>query len=317
MQQQREHHSSEGVVELVDNIKVSYQEWGISNVKKVIALHGWLDNSNSFAYLGPYLANVGFHVVAVDHIGHGHSDHIGRGGSYTMNVKLVSAVKQVLDTLLWDKCDVIGHSMGANIGLMFAASFPERVNKFIMIEGIGPLVKPAEQTPKCLRNAIEKEIIITKKTSQSKWYKTFGEAIAARLAAVKQFPGEQFISHEAVNAIVSRAVRFQDNREGEPINETDGPVQFCHDPKLLYPSPIYHTIEQAKSYLVALTAKTQIILGEQGFPLDFHVEFQDRTKILTDKGLLTLVTLPGSHHLHLDPDHAPKVAETINLFLNE
>ncbi len=52
--------------------KIAYQRWGAGNKIKVLCLHGWLDNSNSFALLGPHLAeNEDFEVVAVDHVGHG------------------------------------------------------------------------------------------------------------------------------------------------------------------------------------------------------------------------------------------------------
>jgi pimeloyl-ACP methyl ester carboxylesterase len=58
-------------------LRVAYQVWGQGNPVKVLCLHGWLDNSNSFYVLAPFLAHKGrFEVVAVDHIGHGLSDHL-------------------------------------------------------------------------------------------------------------------------------------------------------------------------------------------------------------------------------------------------
>ena len=54
-----------------NGLNVSYQRWGEGNSIKVLCLHGWLDNSNSFSYLASFLAPHTFEVVAVDHIGHG------------------------------------------------------------------------------------------------------------------------------------------------------------------------------------------------------------------------------------------------------
>jgi pimeloyl-ACP methyl ester carboxylesterase len=57
-------------------LKVAYQVWGEGNPVKVLCLHGWLDNSNSFNVLAPYLVEKGrgqFEVVAVDHVGHGYA----------------------------------------------------------------------------------------------------------------------------------------------------------------------------------------------------------------------------------------------------
>lgn len=97
-------------IRLYDGLRVGYQEWGAQHTQKVLAVHGWLDNSNSFKFLGPYLADRGFHVVAIDVIGHGHTDHLGVGAHYTIQ-KSASVAREVVERLGWSKSFFIGHSM--------------------------------------------------------------------------------------------------------------------------------------------------------------------------------------------------------------
>jgi pimeloyl-ACP methyl ester carboxylesterase len=97
-------------IQLYDGIKIAYQEWGSQHMEKVIAVHGWLDNSNSFRFLGPFLGDRGFHVVAVDLIGHGFSDHLGQGATYTVH-KSAAVTREFIDCLGWKNNHFIGHSM--------------------------------------------------------------------------------------------------------------------------------------------------------------------------------------------------------------
>lgn len=68
------------------------------------------------------------------------------------------------------------------------------------------------------------------------------------------------------------------------------------------------------AYLQALQAETLLVSAENGWPMP-AAEAERRRALLTDRGLLTDVHLPGSHHLHLDPETAPSVAETVEKFL--
>ena len=61
-------------LKLFNGLSVSFQRWNMNSnpsLPKVLCLHGWLDNSNSFSYVGPTLAAKGFDVVAMDSIGCG------------------------------------------------------------------------------------------------------------------------------------------------------------------------------------------------------------------------------------------------------
>ena len=57
---------------------------GLSNQQTgkpiVLALHGWLDNANSFVPISSYFE--AYHFIALDWPGHGHSDHRPSGCDY-------------------------------------------------------------------------------------------------------------------------------------------------------------------------------------------------------------------------------------------
>lgn len=190
----------------LDGIRLGIREWGSANSshsKRILALHGWLDNANSFTFLGPYLAEKGYHVVALDHIGHGHSDHLPKGGTYTLS-RSVAFTRDAMDALGWESSHVVGHSMGASISLMYSAVFPEKVEKLVLIEGFGPLIEPAEATTRNLRRAIDGERSMRLKNSKPKLYASLSAATDARKNIVKSYPGTQYLSREAARALVSR-----------------------------------------------------------------------------------------------------------------
>lgn len=131
-------------LQLSDGLSMAYQEWGASDTsspKRILALHGWLDNSNSFNHLGPYLAAKGFHVLALDHIGHGLSDHLATGAVYNI-LRTTSCVNDFVYALGWRNFHLMGHSMGAAISMMYAATMHEFVDKLVLID-VSPLILPS------------------------------------------------------------------------------------------------------------------------------------------------------------------------------
>ena len=191
------------------NCSLSYKEWGASNsTKKVLALHGWLDNLNSFSFLGPHLADRGFHVVAYDNMGHGYSSH-GTSSSNNYNVaSYVGRCRDIIDSLEWEKCNIVGHSLGASLTTIFAGTYPETVENIALIENfVSPMIQPAERARNSLRRAIDSEKAHRSKQSNKtgpKIYDTLQGAIVARMSSVKKYPGKQFLSIEAAASLVAR-----------------------------------------------------------------------------------------------------------------
>jgi pimeloyl-ACP methyl ester carboxylesterase len=203
-----------GLLHLKEGATVAYQRWSALdqtppiNQKRILALHGWLDNSNSYSYLGSHLARQGFDFVAIDVPGHGLSSHL-HGGVHFLSY-CVETIKMVLESLEWtkdeQKSNIIGHSMGAGISMIFHGTYPELVEKSVLIDQVSPLTHPGETAPEKLRNAIDTRQIVLSKEHKPKVYATFQDAVSARLRAVSLWPGDQMLSEEAATILMMRYV---------------------------------------------------------------------------------------------------------------
>ena len=126
-------------------LSVAGRAWGPDEGRRVLALHGWLDNAGSFDRLAPELE--GCRVVAVDLPGHGRSGHLPEGWSFHFSGWL-TVVDAILGELGWDRCVLMGHSMGAGIASLYASAMPERVDALVLLEGLAPLSSPASDAPR-------------------------------------------------------------------------------------------------------------------------------------------------------------------------
>ena len=61
-----------------NGLQVCTYTWGNPSLAKptLVFLHGWLDHGDSWNTVGTLLATKGYHCMALDHRGHGHSAHI-------------------------------------------------------------------------------------------------------------------------------------------------------------------------------------------------------------------------------------------------
>jgi lipase len=103
--------------------------FGTPGTKPVLAIHGITAHGTRFA---PLCASVlpARHVVAPDLRGHGHS---GSDAPWNLETHVEDLIG-VLDSLGWGKIDVMGHSLGGNLGLRLLATHPERVNRLLLLD---------------------------------------------------------------------------------------------------------------------------------------------------------------------------------------
>ena len=101
--------------------------------KPLLILHGFLGMSDNWKTLGTQYASEGFQVHLLDLRNHGRSFH---SDDFNYEV-MVSDVLEYCEANSIEKANIIGHSMGGKIAMLFATQYPEKVDKLIVAD-IGP-----------------------------------------------------------------------------------------------------------------------------------------------------------------------------------
>jgi pimeloyl-ACP methyl ester carboxylesterase len=256
---------------------------------RVLALHGWLDNAASFIPLAAHLPGV--QLAAPDLPGHGRSAHLAPGAEYTSGVA-VNAVLDIADALGWDTFSLLGHSMGAGIASLVAASVPDRVRRLVAIEALGGLAETVERTADRWREAIAAARALPGK--QLRVFADLAAPVRARMQANQ-------LSEPAARLLVERGVR--------PV---EGGFVWSSDPRLTLPTPQRLSEAQLARLVAGIACPTTVIYADPPqayFPEPLRTQ---RAALLPDGRLHVLA---GTHHLHMEDPAA--VAARMLAFLRQ
>ncbi|MDO1451373.1 alpha/beta hydrolase [Rhodocytophaga aerolata] len=112
----------------VNNLTLHYVIGGSG--EPLLLLPGWPQTWWSYRYIMPLLAEK-HTVIVVDLRGMGDSDKPVEG--YTKK-HMASDIKELVAALGYEKVNVAGHDMGGNVAYAFAANYPEKVKKLILLD---------------------------------------------------------------------------------------------------------------------------------------------------------------------------------------
>lgn len=268
-------------------IKLSALEWGKPEQPLLLALHGWMDNAGSFEPLAEHLE--GYRLVALDLAGHGRSDHRPPGVPYDLPGYL-SDILSVMDLLKAESVTLMGHSLGAALATLLAASFPERVGRLILLDGLAPLSADPAEAPRRLRKSLRR---MDKSASEStSRYSDFDTAVERRAR-------RGGMSRRAAAHLVKRGT----------VKGEDG-IRWVSDLRAAELSPFYLTEEQVLAFLGNIVCPTLLLKGASGLLAARREKSARRERAICG---LTTVELTGGHHLHLEIPEA--VAERVRRFL--
>ena len=260
------------------------QTWGDAAAPPLLALHGWLDNAASFAKLAPLLATH-YRVIALELEGHGHSDHLPAGAEYHY-LGHVQAVREAADALQLSRYTLLGHSLGAGIASLVAAAAPGRIERLLLIEGLGPLGDDGSRTLQRFREALATH----RESSRSlRVFRDVAQAVNARCMA-------SGMRADLAQPIVERG-----------LAEADGGWRWRSDPRLTRASAVRLAEAQVLALLTGITAPTRLLLAQPAAPYLPPAPMRARVDCVAD---IQVAHMEGSHHLHLE--HPRAVADWID-----
>lgn len=250
----------------------------------VLALHGWLDNAASFIPLMECLGD-SEHWVAVDLPGHGQSFHRPDGATYPFLDWLLD-IDELVASLGWSEFAIVGHSMGAGIGALYAATRPNQVKRLMMLEGLGPLSNDENLTAEKLKNALSPRYRYQDR-DRLKLFSTEEEA------AERWAQGFSKVSIEAARLLASRGLE----RCGEQY-------RWSADTRLKTTSLSRLSELQVLDLLSAAQAVPKMLVSADAGMFQFASQKDGRIKALSSERHLEV---SGGHHCHMDPESASMI----------
>ncbi len=129
----------------IRNLQYHVRIWGEpqAGVAPLVMVHGWMDVAASYQFVVDAFAQ-DRHVIAPDWRGYGLTE-LPHTDNYWFPDYLAD-LDFLLDHYAQEApVDLVGHSMGGNIAMLYAGTRPERIRRLVNLEGFGmPATRPSQ-----------------------------------------------------------------------------------------------------------------------------------------------------------------------------
>ncbi|KAJ3412094.1 hypothetical protein HDV05_001318 [Chytridiales sp. JEL 0842] len=318
--------TQEGTFLTSDRLTIAYKSYGSPATAKdcetraFIAVHGWLDNANSFDLIAPQLSrDLACYIVCIDLTGHGRSDTLPRGSQF-YHWDFAAVILDLLEHFKWPICNLISHSMGGHISYMFAGAFPDRVKKLVVIESIGHINR-FEDDSQALAGYLTKRRLANLFENKAEMEGTLGphsgKAIypSAEDAAKARMQGVTTVSFAAAMLLCERGLVKVESNQGCGYTWTT-------DKRLFIRNFIRWDHQGFSNIMRAITCDILLIIGNESTLLGTdartrHPIINERLECLRTRkvGKTEIRKLPGGHHPHLESETVGAALTAILEFL--
>ena len=266
----------------------------------LVLAHGWMDVGASFQFVVDALRQrpdwESRPIVAIDWRGFGQTEKSPADSYYFADY--LGDLDALLDQLSpGQPVDLLGHSMGGNVVMLYAAVRPERIRRLINLEGFGmPATQPDEAPGRYVKWLDE-----IKSPARMKDYGAL-EDVAKRLQSTNPRLRPDFALWLA----------------GRWAREEGGRWIINADPAHKRPQPLLYRVEEVQAFFKRITMPVLFVEAAQTvYFLLFNgkysrEEFLERVKFVANFRLETIVE--AGHMVH--HDQPAELADHIAKFLN-
>jgi pimeloyl-ACP methyl ester carboxylesterase len=265
--------------------------WPGRDADPIVLVHGWGDTGETFQFLVDHLA-LDRTVIAFDCRGFGRTEWPHDGYWFA---DYLADLDALLDRMAPDRpVDLVGHSMGGNIVMLYAGIRPARVRRLVSLEGFGMQRTTPDQAPARYRQWLDE----LKEASSFSTYDDFDHF--ARILARRN----PRTTAERIEFIARSWGRRRD----------DGRIELRADARHKLINPMLYQREQAEACWRAITAPLLFVsAGESDFARRYAEEIStDRMRELF--GTVQQVTVHDAGHM-LHHERPEAVAELLTEFL--
>ena len=285
---------------------IAGKTWGNPQGIPVICLHGWLDNAGSFDKLAPLLPNDSHKFIAIELPGHGFSSHFPEGMSYRFS-DTFTVLKYTKEFMNIQKFAIIGHSLGAAVGVWYSAIFPEDVDRLISIDlvNVGPVTldKHAKKSKESVLSGIKTFKKLSAQGQEEPTYE-YIDAVARAFMANQYAHGNDSITQESVETLMKRGLK----------PTSDGTYTWSADLRLRVPAAFSALEEQVLHYASRIQCPMLLLKGtESHYYMQEEVAKRIIKAYINHNPNFQLAKIQGGHHVHMD--HPDRVIFQINDFL--
>jgi pimeloyl-ACP methyl ester carboxylesterase len=236
--------------------------WGSVDAPLLVMVHGWMDVGASYQFVVDALKK-DYRVIAPDWRGFGLSDWPVADGSPGIRSYWFPDYLADLDALLdhfspTQPVNLVGHSMGGNIAMMYAGVRPKRIRSVVNLEGFGMLDSPPEKAPKRYSNWLDE----IKTPKELRTYNSL-EAVARRLQKTNHRLSDEKAMYLA--QFWSRVENDGYSLLGDAAHKIMNPIGY----RLAEAQACWSNIESPVLHVEAKQTEAGMWLSRAGEPVDF------------------------------------------------